>query len=283
MTGRAAAVMGALGRRPSSLVGSVAVLVMLVVALAAPWLPIPGPNDLDVVNRLKAPGAGHWFGTDDLGRDVLSRVVYGARVSLLVGFLVSGFALVAGGLVGLVGGYYSRLDNVLMRLMDGFMAFPNIVLAILLMAMLGASVTGIVVALGITYAPRMARVVRSAVLVVREATYVESARAIGSTDRSIIARYVTPNCISPIVVQWTFIFAYAILGEASLSFLGIGVPPEVPTWGTILSEGRAYIGRALWMTLFPGLAIFWTVLGLNLLGDGVRDSLDPYMRKAVGL
>ncbi len=267
----------------SNLIGSAAVLAMLGVALVAPWLPIPGPNDLDVVNRLQGPSAGHWFGTDDLGRDVLSRVAHGARVSLLVGFLVSGFALFSGGLLGLLGGYYARLDNTLMRLMDGFMAFPNIVLAILLMATLGASVTGIVVALGITYAPRMARVVRGSVLVVREASYVESARAIGSGDPRIIARYVTPNCVSPIIVQSTFIFAYAILGEASLSFLGVGVPPEVPTWGTILSEGRAYITRAIWMTLFPGVAIFWTVLGLNVLGDGVRDSLDPHMKKAAGL
>jgi peptide/nickel transport system permease protein len=282
VTGRAAT-LGALVGRPASLAGALAVLAMLGIALAASWLPIPGPNDLDVINRLKAPGPGHWFGTDDLGRDILSRVAHGARVSLLVGFCVSGFALLTGGLVGLVGGYYPRLDNLLMRIMDGFMAFPNIVLAILLMAMMGASVTGIVVALGTTYAPRMARVVRSAVLVVREASYVESARAIGSSDPSILAHYVTPNCVSPIIVQWTFIFAYAILGEASLSFLGVGVPPEVPTWGTILSEGRSYLGRATWMTLFPGLAIFWTVLGLNLLGDGVRDSLDPHMQKAVGL
>ena len=273
----------ALAFRPTSLSGSAAVLAMLVVALTAPWLPVPGPNDLDLVNRLQGPGASHWFGTDDLGRDVLARVVHGARVSLLVGSCVSGFALLAGGLIGLLSGYFTRLDNVLMRVMDGFMAFPNIVLAILLMATLGASVTGIVVALGVTYAPRMARVVRSAVLVVREASYVESARAIGATDTSILGRYITRNCVSPIIVQWTFIFAYAILGEASLSFLGVGVPPEVPTWGTILSEGRAYLDRAAWMTLFPGLAIFWTVLGLNLLGDGVRDSLDPNMRKAVGL
>jgi peptide/nickel transport system permease protein len=267
-----------IGRRQSALIGFALVAVMVVVAFFAPWIAPASPNQLNVLDRLLAPDLSHLFGTDDLGRDILSRVVYGARVSLLVGFSVSVSCLLLGGVIGLFAAYFKRFDNLLMRVMDGFMAFPNIVLAILLMATLGASLNNIIIALSITYMPRMARVVRSSALVVRELSYVEAAQAMGAGDQRIVFRYITPNCVSPIIVQWTFTFAYAILGEASLSFLGVGVPPDIPTWGTILNEGRVYIQRAPWMTILPGLAILWTVLGLNLLGDGVRDTLDPNMR-----
>jgi peptide/nickel transport system permease protein len=272
------ALIRSLGRRQSAVIGAAMVLAMVIVALAAPWAAPRSPNQLEVLNRLQAPSLSYLFGSDDLGRDIFSRVIYGAQVSLLVGFAVSGACLLLGGVVGLLAAYFRRLDNVLMRVMDGFMSFPNIVLAILLMATLGASVSNIIIALSITYMPRMARVVRSAALVVRELTYVEAAQAMGARDHRILLRYITPNCISPIIVQWTFTFAYAILGEASLSFLGVGVPADVPTWGTILNEGRVYIQRAPWLTILPGLAILWTVLGLNLLGDGLRDTLDPNMR-----
>ena len=262
----------------SVIIGAVMVAAIIIVAVFAPWVAPTSPNQFDVINRLSPPSYSALFGTDDLGRDIFSRVVYGARVSLLVGFLVSFACLVFGGLFGLLAGFYRSWDSVLMRIMDGFMSFPNIVLAILLMATLGASVQNIVIALSITYMPRMARVVRGAVLQVRELAYVEAASALGAGDPRLLAWHVVPNSLSPIIVQWTFIFAYAILGEASLSFLGVGVPPDVPTWGTILSEGRAYIQRAPWLTVLPGLAILWTVLGLNLLGDGIRDMLDPHLR-----
>lgn len=264
------------------MVGLVMVVVIVLVALFANIVAPKSPNAMDVVNRLLPPSWERLFGTDDLGRDIFSRVVHGARTSLLVGFLVSGACLVLGGLVGLMAGFYRRADNVLMRIMDGFMSFPNIVLAILLMATLGTSLANIIIALSITYMPRMARVVRSSVLLARELTYVEAARALGAADQRLMFLYVLPNCLSPIIVQWTFTFAYAILGEASLSFLGVGVPPDVPTWGTILSEGRVFIQRAPWLTVLPGLAILWSVLGLNLLGDGIRDLFDPHYKKAGG-
>lgn len=265
-------------RRRGAVIGALMVLVIVVVAIIAPWVAPKSPNLLDVTNRLQPPSASALFGTDDMGRDIFSRVVFGARVSLLVGFSVSIACLLVGGLFGLLAGFYRPLDGVLMRIMDGFMSFPNIVLAILLMATLGASLQNIIIALSITYMPRMARVVRSVVLQVRELAYVEAAAALGARDVRVMTFHVVPNAMSPIIVQWTFIFAYAILGEASLSFLGVGVPPDVPTWGTILSEGRVYIQRAAWMTVLPGLAILWTVLGLNLLGDGIRDMLDPHLR-----
>jgi peptide/nickel transport system permease protein len=270
-----------LSRRRGLVIGALMVTAITLVAAFAPWVATGSPNAFDVVNRLHPPHLARPFGTDDLGRDIFARVVFGARISLLVGFSVSAACLVVGGLFGLLAGFYRRLDNVLMRIMDGFMSFPNIVLAILLMASLGASLQNIVIALSITYMPRMARVVRGAVLQVREQVYVEAASALGAGDPRLLARHVLPNAISPIIVQWTFIFAYAILGEASLSFLGVGVPPEIPTWGTILSEGRVYIQRAPWLTVLPGLAILWTVLGLNLMGDGVRDMLDPHLRGTV--
>ena len=270
-----------LSRRRMLVIGACLVTVIVFVAVFAPWVATSSPNEFDVVNRLQPPTFDRPFGTDDLGRDIFARVIYGARISLLVGFLVSAACLVVGGLFGLFAGYYRRVDGVLMRIMDGFMSFPNIVLAILLMASLGASLQNIVIALSITYMPRMARVVRGAVLQVRENVYVEAASALGARDHRLLARHVLPNAISPIIVQWTFIFAYAILGEASLSFLGVGVPPDIPTWGTILSEGRVYIQRAPWMTVLPGIAILWTVLGLNLMGDGVRDMLDPRLRETV--
>lgn len=270
-----------LSRRRMLVIGAALVVVIVFVAVFAPWVATSSPNDFDVVNRLQPPTIERPFGTDDLGRDIFARVIFGARISLLVGFSVSAACLVVGGLFGLLAGYYRRVDGVLMRVMDGFMSFPNIVLAILLMASLGASLQNIVIALSITYMPRMARVVRGAVLQVREQVYVEAASALGARDHRLLGRHILPNAISPIIVQWTFIFAYAILGEASLSFLGVGVPPDIPTWGTILSEGRVYIQRAPWMTVLPGLAILWTVLGLNLMGDGVRDMLDPRLRETV--
>jgi peptide/nickel transport system permease protein len=213
---------------------------------------------------------------------VLSRVLYGARISVVVGGLVVLLAVAAGLLVGLLAGYYRALDNVLMRVMDGLMAFPAILLAIALMASLGPSLRNVVVALGVVYTPRIARIVRGSVLVVRELPYVEAARAAGASDLAILRRHVLPNCLSPVIVQGTFIFALAVLGEAALSFLGVGAPPAAPSWGNILAEGRLYMQQAPWLVLAPGVAIMATILGLNLFGDGLRDALDPKLRGVTG-
>jgi peptide/nickel transport system permease protein len=256
-------------------------LVVLVAAVApalVPWDPLA----LDVKNRLERPSGRHWLGTDDVGRDVLSRVLHGARISVMVGGLAVLLAVVAGLAAGLAAGYYRALDNVLMRVMDGLMAFPAIILAIALMASLGPSVRNVVVALGVVYTPRIARIVRGSVLVVRELPYVEAARGLGASDATILRRHVFPNCLSPVIVQATFIFALAVLGEAALSFLGVGAPPATPSWGNILAEGRLYIQQAPWLTLAPGVAIMATIVGLNLFGDGLRDALDPKLRGLPG-
>jgi peptide/nickel transport system permease protein len=269
-----------LGRRRATLVGLALVAGVVVVGLLSPVL-AGDPLRIDVARRLTAPGSAHWFGTDDVGRDVWSRVVYGARLSLLVGAAVVALSFVLGLGCGLIAGYYRRLDNVVMRVMDGLMAFPAIILAIALMASRGPSVLNVVVAIGVVYAPRVARIVRGSVLVIRETTYVEAARALGASDAVVIARHVLPNCLSPVIVQGSFVFAAAVLTEAALSFLGVGVPPYVPSWGNILAEGRLYLQQAPWLVLYPGAAIMLTIFGLNLLGDGLRDALDPRLRGVV--
>jgi len=265
-------------RRKIALVGAVLVVLNVLVAVFAPAIGRWEPQRLDVQARLAPPTASHWMGTDDVGRDVWSRVVYGTRLSMVVGGAVVLVAFVGGIVFGLLGGYYRALDNVLMRIMDGFMAFPGIILAIALMASLGPSVVNVIVALGIVYVPRVARIVRGSVLVIRETPYVEAALALGAPDLMVLGRHVLPNCLSPVIVQGTFIFAAAVLGEAALSFLGVGVPPQIPSWGNVLAEGRLYLQQAPWLTLFPGVAIMGCILGLNLFGDGLRDLLDPKMQ-----
>jgi peptide/nickel transport system permease protein len=270
-----------LGRRKITLVGAAVMLVTVAVGALAPVL-ARDPLRMDVTARLAPPGPVHWFGTDDVGRDVFSRVVHGARLSLLVGAAVVVLAFAAGIACGLLAGYYRALDNPVMRVMDGLMAFPAIILAIALMASLGPSVANVIVAIGIVYAPRVARVVRGSVLVIRETPYVEAARALGAADLAVLARHVLPNCLSPVIVQASFVFAAAVLTEAALSFLGVGVPPFIPSWGNILAEGRLYLQQAPWLVLYPGAAIMLTILGLNLVGDGVRDLLDPRLRSVSG-
>jgi peptide/nickel transport system permease protein len=265
-------------RRKVTLVGAVLVALNVLVAVLAPALARWDPQLLDVKARLAAPTAAHWFGTDDVGRDVWSRVIYGARLSMVVGLSVVLFSFAAGIVFGLIGGYYRRLDDVLMRVMDGLMAFPGIILAIALMASLGPSLVNVIVALGVVYVPRVARIVRGSVLVIRETPYVEAALALGAPDWIVLCRHVLPNCLSPVIVQGTFIFAAAVLGEAALSFLGVGVPPQIPSWGNVLAEGRLYLQQAPWLTLFPGAAIMACILGFNLFGDGLRDLLDPKLR-----
>jgi peptide/nickel transport system permease protein len=237
------------------------------------------PNFVNPADRLERPSAKYWFGTDDLGRDVFSRVVHGARISLLVGVTVMVGTLLLGSAIGLVSGYYPRLDSLLMRIMDGLEAFPSILLAIAIMATLGPAIENVIVALSVVYTPNIARLVRGTTLMNRQQTYVESARAIGMRDFPILRRYILMNSLSPLIVQGTFVIAFAILTEASLSYLGAGVPPDTPTWGSIVSSGQPRLQQAWWISVFPGLFLFATVLATNVIGDGLRDALDPKARK----
>jgi peptide/nickel transport system permease protein len=253
---------------------------IVLLALGAPWLAGADPNDTAVLQRLKAPGAEHLLGTDELGRDVYARIVHGARYSLAIAALTALGAVLGGTALGLAAGFFRRLDAPLMRLVDAMMAFPDILLAIALVAILGPSLVNVVLALVLVYTPRVARVVRASTLVLRELLFVEAVRALGVRTSRILWRHILPNLMSPILVQASFIFAYAILAEAGLSFLGVGVPPELPTWGTMVAGGQAYAHQAFWVVLFPGLAIVFTALSLQVLGDGVRDLLDPKLQKA---
>lgn len=266
-------------RRRTVMIGLAILTVIALAAILAPWIAPFSPNRLSIANRLKPPGPVYWFGTDEFGRDGFTRTLYAGRLSLLVGASVVLLAGVVGVTLGLVAGFFRRLDTPIARIIDAMMAFPDILLAIALVAALGPSLATVIVALGIVYAPRLARVVRASTLVIRELPYVEAARALGVPTWRIMTRHVLRNLVSPILVQGTFIFAYAMLAEAGLSFLGVGVSPEVPTWGTMIAAGRQYVGQADWMTLFPGIAIVLAVLSLQLVGDGLRDLLDPRLRK----
>jgi peptide/nickel transport system permease protein len=271
--------MRVLAENKAALISGIFILVVIIIALLAPWLAPHSPTAVDPVHRLKSPSSAYWFGTDTLGRDSFSRPLYGARVSLLVGMSVMVASTILGSIIGLVSGYYSRLDTPIMRVMDGLMAFPAILLAIAIMASLGPKTINVIVALTVVYTPRMARLVRGMTLQLRDLPYVESAKAIGLSDILILGRYILKNALSPVIVQATFTVAYAILAEASLSFLGAGVPPEIPTWGNMLQDGQRLITRAWWLSVFPGVALFLTVLTLTLFGDGLRDALDPRARE----
>lgn len=259
----------------SARVGLVIVLGLLVLALGAPWLTRAAPTAMDSMSILKSPSRAHLFGTDDFGRDLMARVLYGARVSILVGLLVAGLTTVTGLVIGVVSGFYARIDNAVMRVMDLLMAFPTILLALGIMAILGPRLSNIIVALVIPYTPRTARVVRSVVLGLREQEFVEAARALGMPDLRVMLRHLLPNSLAPLLVQQTYVLALAILAESGLNFLGVGVPPDVATLGSILSDARTFLRNAPWMSLYPGVFISLLVLGFNLLGDGLRDVLDP--------
>ena len=265
-------------KRKTMLVGIILVALILLCAVFADILAPFAPDEMNVVNRLLAPSQEHPMGTDEFGRDLFSRVVFGARYTLLVALCVVLIAVGFGMFFGLVAGYFSKLDSVVMRIMDGLMAFPGTVLAIAMMGAMGPSMLHVIVALGIVYMPRVARVVRSYILSIREMQYVEAAKSIGAKSPRVVLRHILPNCISPIIVQASFIFSYAILGESALSFLGVGVPATLPSWGNILSDGRIYMQIAPWLTLLPGLMIMLTVLGLNMIGDGLRDGIDPRLK-----
>ena len=233
----------------------------------------------DIPNRLQSPSLEHPFGTDESGRDILARIVYGSRFSLSIGFATVAFALVVGGFLGAISGYYGGLlDNIIMRLMDVFLAIPGTLFAITLVAALGQNTINLIIALAISSIPGFARILRSSVLSVRDVEYVEAARAIGATNARIILQHVIPNSLAPVIVQSTLNVATAILTIAGLSFLGLGVRPPQPEWGALLSSGRTYLAEYGYITLFPGLAIMMTILALNLLGDGLRDALDPRLK-----
>lgn len=256
--------------------GSIIIAILLLITIFGPLLTPYSPYDMEVKNRLQGPSLAHLLGTDDFGRDLLTRILYGAKVSMWVGFASAASASIIGMAIGLIASYYRFLDNFLMRICDGLLSFPAILFAIALMAVLGPKTENVVIALTIVFAPEIARIVRSRALVVREETYIEAIRAQGASAWRIIWRHIAPNTLSPLLVKATFIFSEAVIIEATLSFLGAGVPAPDPSWGNILSDGKLVIFNAWWMTVFPGMFIIFAVLGLNLLGDGMRDLIDPH-------
>jgi peptide/nickel transport system permease protein len=265
-------------RHPGVVAGAALLLVFVLAAFLADVVSTHNPTRLVPGSRLLPPGAGHVLGTDEFGRDVYSLVVHGSRVSLLVGVTTMLLTTLGGVLVGLLAGFNRRLDTLIMRLMDGMMAFPAILLAIALMAARGPGVWNVIVALSVVYMPRTAILIRSTVLGIRDLDYVQAARALGRRDLAIAFRHILPNCVGPMLVQGSFIFAYAILAEAILGFLGVGVPPYVPSWGNVIASGKNVIREAFWVSLCPGVALTLAGLSLNLLGDGLRDVLDPRLR-----
>lgn len=259
--------------------------ILVVLALAAIFADVIADYDTMVVaqnisERLQGPSAAHWFGTDEFGRDIFARIIHGSRVSLTVGLISVSVSLIIGGSLGAFAGFYGgRVDNVIMRIMDIFLAVPSILLAITIVAALGTNLVNVMLAIGVSGIPTFARIVRAAVMGVKDQEFVESARAIGAGSVTIIFREILPNCMAPIIVQSTLSVASAILSTASLSFIGLGVQPPDPEWGAMLSSGRNFLRDAVHITLFPGLAIIITILALNLLGDGLRDALDPRLKQ----
>ncbi len=268
-----------LRRHRLGMFGATIVVILIFTAIFGPYLAPYDPNEIDFSVRFSGPTLAHPLGTDDFGRDTLSRIMHGARVSLQVGIIAVSIAATAGTLLGLVAGYAGRIiDEVIMRAMDILFAFPAILLAIAILAALGKGITNAMIAIGIVYIPIFARIARGAVLSVRGEEFVESARAIGARDTRILFRHIFPNSLAPLIVEVTLSLAFAILAEAALSFFGLGTQPPDPSWGRMLSEGRAYFRQSAWMGIFPGLAIMLTVMGFNFLGDGLRDSLDPRLK-----
>jgi peptide/nickel transport system permease protein len=255
--------------------------VLVALSLLAPWIAPYDPIKLNVAQRLKPPTGAHWFGTDAYGRDVLTRTLYGGQISLLIAVAVAVLSTVLGTAIGLVAGYFRAMDALVMRVMDGLMAIPGILLAVAMLSLSKASVQTVILAITIPEIPRVVRLVRAVVLSLREQTFVSGAIASGSRVPRILLRHVLPNALTPIIVQATYIAASAVLIEAYLGFLGVGTPPEIPSWGNIIAEGRNFIMLALWSVLFPGLFLGTMVLSINILGDGVRDMLDPRIAKRI--
>jgi len=263
-----------IARNPTIMVGMAILVLLVAMAVLAPWLAYD-PLGFEPTNRLKRPSAEFWFGTDQFGRDVYSRVIYGTQISLIVGASVAVLATCIGLVLGIVCGYYKRVDAVIMRVMDGLMAIPSILLAIALITLMKASLFIVIFAITIPEIPRVVRLVRSVVLTVRAQPYIEAAIGSGTRNLVIMVRHILPNTVAPLIVQATYVCASAILTEAGLSFLGAGTPPEIPSWGNVISQGRTFFQIAPWIIFFPGFLLAITVLAINLVGDGLRDTLDP--------
>lgn len=265
-------------RNQLATIGTILTLLTLAMAAFAPFLATHDPLRTEIRERLQPPSAEHWMGTDDAGRDIYSRAIYGSRVSVRVGYAVVALTTLFGLIIGVAAGFYTWLDGLLMRTMDGLMAFPSIFLAIAILAALGANENNVIWALTVTQTPSTARIVRGVVLSIKEHDFVSAARASGARDLRVMVRHVVPNSLAPLIVQSTFILGVAILSEAGLSFVGAGTQPPTPSWGNMLSDAKRYLYVAPWMSYFPGIFIVLAVLGLNLLGDGIRDAFDPRMR-----
>ena len=272
------ATMGRLLRHRLVVTGLVLFVLILLLAAFAPWITNVDPTKLGIRTKFRPPSAEFVFGTDNLGRSLWSRAVWGARLSVEIGVAVVAMNAVLGTAVGALAGYFGRLDGPLMRLNDALMAFPAILLAIGITAVLGPSVENVILALAVVYVPRTARIVRASVLVLREMEYVQAAVAAGAGHWRVLRTHVLPNAMAPLIVQLSFLFAYSVLTEATLSFLGLGAVPPTPSWGNIMAEGRQYMIEAPWIITIPGILLMVTVMGLNLLGDGLRDVLDPRLR-----
>ncbi len=266
-------------RHPTAIAGGVVLLLMILIAIFAPWLGSVDPQAVTPIRRLKPPSAEFWFGSDMLGRDVYSRVLYGARVSLTVGIAVALLSTLIGLAIGLVTGFVRWLDAIVMRIMDGLMSIPPVLLAIALMALTRASIGNVILAITLAEVPRVVRLVRSLVLTLREQPYVEAAVAAGTTLPRILLRHILPNTMAPLLVQATYVCASAMITEAILSFIGAGTPPNIPSWGNIMAEARSLFQIAGYLILFPGIFLSLTVLAVNLLGDGMRDALDPRLAR----
>ncbi len=267
-----------LARHRSFSIGFVIMAVMLIIAIAAPYITGLDPTAMKIRMRFRPPQSAYWFGTDQFGRDLLTRVLYGARMSLWIALAVALLSGVVGALIGVLSAQFRRLDSLLMRIMDALMAAPAIMLAIGLGAALGPQTHSVIIALAVAYIPRTARIVRASALVTRELEFIEAARVAGISSLRIMLRHLLPNAMGPLLVQSTFVFAYAILAEAALSFLGVGPPPPAPSWGNIIAEGRDFSVEAWWIMVFPGAAISLAALSMNLVGDGLRDVLDPRLK-----
>ena len=268
-------------RRPLPVLGSVLLIILVLSALLAPWIATHDPFEMNVVDRLLPPNETYWFGTDAYGRDIFSRTVYGGRVSLVIGASVAILSTVLGLLIGVISGYFRLADAILMRIMDGLMAIPGILLAIALMSLTRASIWVVIIAITVPEVPRVVRLVRAVVLSVREQVYVQAATAVGTRFPRLMMRHILPNTFAPLIVQATYVAASAVLVESYLSFLGVGTPPEIPSWGNIIAEGRLYVQIAFWNILFPSVFLALMVLSINILGDGLRDMLDPRLARRV--
>ena len=266
-------------KNPTLIVGAVMLFAMIVIAAAAPWIATHDPLHIDPMVRMQGPSAEHHFGTDAQGRDLFSRAVWGGRVSLTVGLSVALLATSIGIVLGLIAGFFQWADGLIMRVMDGLMAIPGILLAIALMAVTKASLLTVVVAITVPEIPRVVRLVRSLCLTLREQLYVQAAHSVGTQLHVILIRHVLPNMMAPLIVQGSFVAASAVLIEASLSFLGVGVPATIPSWGNMMAEGRNFVAVAFHIIMYPGLLLAFTVLSINLIGDGLRDALDPRLSR----